>query len=155
MFKKMLFSAVFALIFSAAFADDFVAMTLNFYADGNITPEGDFPAGIMMMPRVRFNNKKLPGHAYCVDINLEKAQAFEQTFTIKGNGKLVVSVNPRTMTNGKREKVAPKVKCIKMVVNGKPTKTPFVFDKWRYAAPEIMVKDGDTVTIEAAFAKVD
>jgi len=152
MFRKMILTGVFAFVFAAvSFATDFVAMTFNFYAEGDIKPVGDLPPGIVMKPRVRFNNKKLPGHAYCVDFDLDKAQELEHSFTIKGNGKLVISVNPRTMLNGKQQKTAPRVKCIRMVVNGKPAKTPFVFDKWRYAANPIMVKDGDTITVDAAF----
>ena len=156
MLKKMLLAGVLALTVSAAVvADDFVAMTLNFYAEGNIVPDVEFPAGIVMMPRVRFPKKsKLPGHAYCVDFNLEKARELDATFTVKGEGKLVVSVNPRTMEDGKRVG-APRIKCVKMIVNGKPAKTPFVFDKWRYAAAPIMVKNGDTISIEAAFEKVE
>jgi len=156
MLKKLLLAGIFALVFSAvSFADDFVAMTINFYADGDITPDGEFPAGVVMLPKSRFSNKNLPGHAYCVDINLEKAQEVEQTFTVKGAGRLVVSVNPRRVIGGQRQKEAPRVKCVKMVVNGKSYKTPYVFNKWRYGAPQITVKDGDTLTIKAVFKKVE
>ncbi len=154
--KKVLLAGLFALVCSvAAVADDFVAMTLNFYAEGDITLNGKLPVGAVMMPKIRFNNKALPGHAYCVDINLAKVEELEASFTIKGEGKLVVSVNPRTMTNGKRAKVAPQVKCFKMIVNGKAARTPFVFNQWRYAANPIQVKDGDIVTIKAGFVKME
>ena len=152
MFKKMLLTGVFTFVFAAvSFATDFVALTFNFYAEGDIKPVGELPPGAVMKPRVRFNNKKLPGHAYCLDINLDKVQEIEHSFTVSGNGRLVISVNPRTMKDGKRQKAAPRVKCIRMVVNGKPAKVPFVFNKWRYAANPIMVKDGDKITIDAAF----
>ena len=161
LFKKILLTVLFALGLSAgAFAADLVALTFNFDADGEITPVGELPEGIEMHEKVRFSNKSLPGHAFSFDIDLDQVRTFKQTFKVQGEGRLVLSVNPRTEVDGKRQKTVPRVKCAKMIVKGasefkgKPYKTPFVFDKWRYACPEMSVKDGDTITVEATFVKI-
>ena len=158
MLKKMLLAGLFALVFSTgAFAGDFVALTFNYYADGEIIPDGDLPAGLTWN-KVRFSNKKLPGHAFGVILDLAKTPTFKHSFTIQGGGRLVISVNPYSMVDGQR--TSARVKCVKMVVKGasehkgKPYPIPFVFNKWRYACPEMMVKDGDTITIEATFVKL-
>ena len=159
MIRKMLLAGVFALVFSAgAFAADFVALTFNYYADGEIIPDGDLPDGLKLN-KGRFNNKNLPGHAFGIRLDLAKTPTFKHSFTVQGGGRLVISVNPFTMVDGKYVKI--RVKCVKMVVKGasevkgKPYPVPFVFDKWRYAFPEMMVKDGDTITIEATFVKLN
>ena len=154
MFRKMLLAGVLALTVSAgAFATEFVALSFNFYADGEITPDGELPAGIVMKKKVRFHNKKLFGFGHPFDINLDKIQSWEQSFKVKGEGKIIVSVSCRAVVNGKRAPV-PTIKCTEFVVNGKAVK-PFSFNKWRAAAGPIFVKDGDTITLKAVFEKAE
>ena len=156
MLKKMLLAGVFALMISAgAFAEDLVFVTINFYAESEVTPVKEFPEGIVMKPKIRFNNRKLPGFAHPMQIEIDKVQTLDQSFTVKGEGKVQLSVNCGTMVNGKQVG-APTIKCTEFVLNGKPTKkVPFVFKKWVTAADPILVKDGDTITIKATFEKVE
>ena len=156
MLKKLLLGSVLALMVSAgAFAADVLAMSLNFYDnDGNVTPAGDFPAGVLMKKRIRFSNKKLPGYAYPIAIEIDRAPEIELSFTVKGEGEFVVSVNPVIWEGGKIVSKM-KVKCTEFVLNGQPRKVlPVTFDKWT-AIGKVLVKDGDTVTIKAAFEKVE
>ena len=157
MSKKMLLAGVFALMVSVgAFAGDVLAMSLNFYVpDGNVTPVNEFPAGVMMKNRVRFGNKKIPGYAYPLSIEIDRAPEIELVFKVTGSGEFLVSVNP-VIWSGNKIVSSMKVKCTEFVLNGKPAqKVPFVFDKWVPAADKIIVKDGDIVTIKAAFEKVE
>ena len=151
MLKKLLLIGVCALTFAAAGADDFISVTFNFYAPGEIDPDGDLPAGMVMVKNIPYNNKKLPGRAHSVDIRVDGTQTLDQTFTVTGEGKLVISVNTRTMINGRYARTQPKIRCTELVVNGKATKTPFVFNSWRYASDPIFVKDGDKITVRATF----
>ena len=156
--KKFFLVAVTLFAFAAAsFAADIVHLDLNYWCRGNLKLLTEkLPEGVKVSARKNYSQKKFAHICfYTIDVDLDKAQELEHSFTVKGSGKLVISVNPRTMKNGKQEKVAPRVKCIRMVVNGKPTKTPFVFNKWRYAANPIMVKDGDTITVDAAFEEAN
>ena len=154
MFGKMLLAGVFALMISAgAFAEDIVALSFNFYADGEITPDGELPAGVVMKKKVRFHNKKLFGFGHPFDISLDKIKSWEQTFKVKGEDKIVVSVSGRSVVDGKRAP-APMIECTELVVNGKAVK-PFTFNKWRAAAGPIFVKDGDTITLKVSFEKTE
>ena len=156
MLKKMLLAGAVSLLVSAgAFAADVLAMSLNFYDnDGNVTVAGDLPEGVMMKKRIRFSNKKLPGYAYPLAIEIDRAPSVDLAFKIEGSGEFVVSVNPVIWEGGKITSTM-KVKCTEFVLNGKARKAvPFTFDKW-FPAGKIKVKDGDTVTIKATFEKVE
>lgn len=154
--KKLLFASVLALMVSAgAFAGDVLAMSLNFHDDnGNVTPACDFPAGVMMKKRIAFSNKSLKGFAYPLSIELDRVQEVDLAFKVRGEGRFVVSVNPVIWSGGKIVS-SMKVKCTEFVLNGVPRKVlPITFDKWT-AIGEVNVKDGDVVTIKAAFEKVE
>jgi hypothetical protein len=155
--KKLLFASVLALMVSAgAFAGDVLAMSLNFHDDnGNVTPACDFPAGVMMKKRITFSNKTLKGFAYPLTIELDRVQEVDLAFKVRGEGRFVVSVNPEIWEKGKGVVSKMKVKCTEFVLNGVPgKKIPFTFEKWT-AIGEVNVKDGDVVTIKAAFEKVE
>ena len=156
MLKKMLLAGAVSLLVSAgAFAADVLAMSLNFYDnDGNVTVAGELPEGVMMKKKIPFSNKKLKGFAYPVVIEIDRAPSIDLSFKIAGSGEFVVSVNP-VIWEGSKIVSTMKVKCTEFVLNGKPRKAvPFTFDKW-FPAGKIKVKDGDTVTIKATFAKVE
>ena len=156
MFKKMLLAGVLALLVSVgAFAADVLAMSLNFYDnDGNVAVVDELPAGVMMKKRIRFSNKKLPGYAYPLYIEIDRAPSVDMSFKIIGQGEFVVSVNP-VIWSGNKIVSTMKVKCTDFVLNGKPrTVLPVTFDKWT-AIGKINVKDGDIVTIKATFEKVE
>ena len=160
MFKKMLLAGVFVFAFAAAsFAADMLGMSLNFYAEGGkVAPVGALPAGVTMGKPIKFPAKsKLKGYAWPVLVDIEKAPSIDLEFKIEGNGELVVSLNPEIWVAGKGIVSRMTVKCIKFVLNGRPNKkVPFTFSKWTKAtARGIMVEDGDTITIEAAFVKVE
>ena len=156
MFRKILLAGVFVLAFAAAaFAETPVGISINFYDDdGGIEPLTEFPAGIKWMKRIRFGNRKLKGFAYPIRIDLEQAREIDQAFKIRGSGRLLVSVNCGSMLDGRRDNIL-KIRCVKLVLNGVPAKrAPFVFTQWT-AADQIQVKDGDVLTIEAEFEKVE
>ena len=156
MFKKMLLVGVCALMASVeAFAADTLAMSLNFYDnDGNVTVVSELPAGVMMKKRIRFSNKKLPGYAYPLHIEIDRTPSVDLSFKVTGHGEFVVSVNP-VIWVGNKIVSTMKVKCTEFVLNGKPrTVLPVTFDKWT-AIGKVKVKDGDIVTIKATFEKVE
>ncbi|MBP5530853.1 MAG: hypothetical protein J6Y54_02330 [Lentisphaeria bacterium] len=166
MFRKILLAGVFALVTSVgAFAADTLAMSLNFYSDkGEVTPVGDLPAGVLMGKKVKFANKKLPGYAWPVSIEIDRAPSIELTFKVKGSGELVISMNPEIWVSGKGIVSRMTVNCTDLVVtvkgagfiwDGRPAKLPFTFSKWTKAARGIKVENGDTVTIKATFEKVE
>ena len=159
MFKKILLAGVCAFVISVgSFAADTLAMSLNFYSDsGKITPEGDFPAGVLMGKPIKFPAKsKLKGYAWPVSIEIDRAPSVELSFKIKGSGELVVSVNPEIWVAGKGVVSRMTVKCTEFVLDGRPNKkVPFTFSKWTKAGRGIMVEDGDVITIKATFEKVE
>ena len=159
MFKKILLAGVCAFVISVgSFAADTLAMSLNFYSDsGKITPEGDFPAGVLMGKPIKFPAKsKLKGYAWPVSIEIDRAPSVELTFKIKGSGELVVSLNPEIWVAGKGVVSRMTVKCTEFVLDGRANKkVPFTFSKWTKAGRGIMVEDGDVITIKATFEKVE
>lgn len=156
MLKKIVLAAMLLAAVCGVSAADFVTISFNFYADGAITPETELPAGAVMLKRVRFHNKKIFGFGHPFRFDLAKCSGVDLSFKVKGEGKIVVSVSPNTSrtVDGKRAP-APELKCTEFVLNGKPVKTPFTFKKWKAAAPEIHVADGDTITVKAAFEIVE
>ena len=157
MFKKILLAGMLALVTSVgAFAADTLAMSLNFYADnGEVTPVGEFPAGVMMGKKIKFSNKKLRGYAWPISIEIDRAPSIELQFKIKGSGELVVSLNPEIWRAGQGVVSRMTVKCTEFVLDGRKSKVPFTFSKWTKAARGIMVEDGDVITIKATFEKVE
>ena len=156
MFRKILLAGMLALVTSVgAFAADTLAMSLNFYADnGEVTPVGEFPAGVMMGKKIKFSNKKLRGYAWPISIEIDRAPSIELQFKIKGSGELVVSLNPEIWRAGQGVVSRMTVKCTEFVLDGRKSKVPFTFSKWTKAARGIMVEDGDVITIKATFEKV-
>ena len=157
MFRKILLAGMLALVTSVgAFAADTLAMSLNFYADnGEVTPVGEFPAGVMMGKKIKFSNKKLRGYAWPISIEIDRAPSIELQFKSKGSGELVVSLNPEIWRAGQGVVSRMTVKCTEFVLDGRKSKVPFTFSKWTKAARGIMVEDGDTITIKATFEKVE
>ena len=157
MFKKILLAGVFTLVTTVgAFAADTLAMSLNFYADnGEITPVGDLPAGVLMSKKIKFPAKsKLKGYAWPVSIEIDRAPSIELQFKVKGSGELVVSLNPEIWRPGEGIVSRMTVKCTEFVLDGRKSKVPFTFSKWTKAARGVMVEDGDVITIKATFEKV-
>ena len=156
MFRKILLAGMLALVTSVgAFAADTLAMSLNFYADnGEVTPVGEFPAGVMMGKKIKFSNKKLRGYAWPISIEIDRAPSIELQFKIKGSGELVVSLNPEIWRAGQGVVSRMTVKCTEFVLDGRKSKVPFTFSKWTKASRGIMVEDGDVITIKATFEKV-
>ena len=152
MSKKILLSGVLSfLVCAAAWATDIVAVSFNFYSDGVIVPDGPIPEGVTICKKIRFHNPKLFGFAHPLELNLDKAKALKMTFKVKGGaGKVVVSVNCRTVKNGKKVKQPTPISCTLFALNDEEVETPITFKKW-YAVKEIKVKDGDTIPLEAAF----
>lgn len=167
MSKKILLAGVFALLISVgAFAADTLAMSLNFYsAKGVIAPEGEFPAGVLMGKPIKFPAKsKLPGYAWPLAIEIDRAPSIELQFKVKGSGNLVVSLNPEIWRKGEGIVSRMTVKCTEFTMNVKPKRQkaftfglqePLTFSKWTKATREIMVEDGDVITIKATFEKVE
>ena len=156
MLKKLILAVALLAVACGVSAADFVTISFNFYTDGAITPEKELPEGIVQLKKVRFHNKKIFGFGHPFRVNLDKHPSVELSFKVKGEGKIVVSVSPNggKTADGKRIP-APELKCTEFVLNGKPVKTPFTFKKWKAAAPEIHVADGDVITVKAAFEKVE
>ena len=152
MSKKILLSGVLSLLVcAAAWATDIVSVSFNFYSGGVIVPEGKVPDGVTVCRKIRFHNPKLFGYAHPLELNLDKAKSFKMTFKVKGGeGRVVVSVNCRTVKDGKKVKTPTPISCTLFALNDDEAETPFTFKRWR-AVREIKVKDGDTLTLEAAF----
>ena len=132
MFKKILLAGVFALATSVgAFAADTLAMSLNFYCDkGEITPVGEFPAGVLMGKKIKFPAKsKLKGYAWPVSIEIDRAPSIELQFKVKGSGELVVSLNPEIWRAGQGVVSRMTVKCTEFELDGRKSKVPFTFSK--------------------------
>lgn len=151
MSKKMLLVGVLTLMMCAgAFAAEIVSVSFNFYSAGVIVPDGEVPAGVTICKKIRFHNPKLFGYAHPLELNLDKAKSLNMKFKVKGGeGRVVVSVNCKATKSGGKS-AATTITCTEFILNDEEADTPFTYSKWK-AVKEIKVKDGDTITLEAAF----
>ena len=135
----------------AVSAKDFVSVSMNFYnPDGIITAEGQLPDGVKLLPKVRFNNPKLKGHAFTIQLDIEKVQSFDIKLKVKGTGAIDPSVNLSPVPNRK----GWEVECQEFEFCGEASdKTPFVFKKWTSMGPKppFVAEDGEVITIKAKF----
>ena len=149
--KKIMMLAMSFSAFIAASAVDIVVIDLNFYnPDGVITVEGKLPEGVTMPPKIRFVNPKIKGHAFRLNVNLDKTRSVEAKLKVKGAGRIDPSVSCRP---------APKrdgweIECLEFEFCGEASdKTPLVFKKWTSMGPQPMfvAEDGETLTVKAKF----
>ena len=135
----------------AASAKDFVAVSMNFYnPDGVITVEGQLPDGVKLLPKIRFNNPKLKGNAFTIQLDIEKVQSFDIKLKVKGKGPIDPSVNLAPVPTRK----GWEVECQEFVFCGDASdKTPFTFTKWTSigSKPPFIAEDGETITLKAKF----
>ena len=152
--KKLLLSALFCVAAFAVSATDFVAIDLNFYnPDGVITVEGKLPEGVTMPAKIRFHNPKTKGNAFPIRVDLEKTQAIDLKFKVKGAGQLIPSVCAATVP----KRAGWEIECLEFEFCGEASdKTPFTFTKWTSmkSNPPLIVEDGETITLKAKFRKV-
>ena len=132
-------------------AKDFVAISMNFYnPDGEISVEGELPDGVTLLPKVRFNNPKLKGHAFTIRVDVDKTRSVDVKLKVRGTGVIDPSVNlaPVPMRKGWE------VECQEFEFCGEASdKTPFIFKKWTSMGPKppFNAEDGEIITIKAKF----
>ena len=135
----------------AVSAKDFVAISMNFYnPNGVVTVEGKLPDGVVLLPKVRFNNPKLKGHAFTLRVDLDKVQSVDVKLKAGGTGVIDPSVN--LITSPVRK--GWEVECQEFEFCGDASdKTPFVFKKWTSMGtkPPFTAEDGETITVKAKF----
>ena len=152
--KKLLLSALFCVSAFAVSAVDYVAIDLNFYdPDGVITVEGKLPEGVTMPAKIRFRNPKTKGNAFPIRVDLEKTQAVDLKFKVKGAGQLIPSVCGTTVP----KRAGWEFECLEFEFCGEASdKPPFTFTKWTSmkSNPPLIVEDGETITLKAKFRTV-
>ena len=135
----------------AVSARDFVAVSMNFYnLDGEITVEGQLPDGVKLLPKIRFNNPKLKGHAFPIQLDIEKVQSFDIKLKVKGAGVIDPSVNLVSVPTRK----GWEVECLEFEFCGEASdKAPFTFTKWTSMGPKppFTAEDGEIITVKAKF----
>ena len=149
--KKLMVLAVLCAAFLAVSATDFVVIDLNFYdPDGVITLESELPDGVTMPPKIRFINPKIKGHAFRLNVNLDKVQSVDVKFKVKGAGKIDPSVSCRP----EPKRTGWEIECSEFEFCGEASgKTPFTFTKWTSmgSKPPFAAEDGETITVKAKF----
>ena len=149
--KKLLLLAMLCGAALAVSAKDFVAISMNFYnPSGVITVEGNLPEGVVLLPKVRFNNPKLKGHAFTLRVDTAKATSIDVKLKVGGTGMIDPSVN--LITSPVRK--GWEVECQEFEFCGEASdKTPFVFKKWTSMGtkPPFTAEDGEIITVKAKF----
>ena len=149
--KVVLMAAMLCGAALAVSAKDYVSVSMNFYnPDGVITAEGQLPDGVKLLPKIRFNNPKLKGHAFTIQLDIDKVQSFDIKLKVKGTGVIDPSVNLSPVPNRK----GWEVECQEFEFCGEASdKTPFVFKKWTSMGPKppFTAEDGETLTVKAKF----
>ena len=152
--KKLMVLAVLCSAFFAASATDFVVLDLNFYnPDGVITVESKLPEGVTMPPKIRFINPKIKGHAFRLNVDMDKTQSVDVKFKVKGAGRIDPSVSCRPVPN----RAGWEIECTEFEFCGEASdKTPLTFKKWTSMGPQPMfvAEDGETLTVKAKFKVV-
>ena len=152
--RKIALLAMFFGAVSIVSAKDFVAISMNFYnPNGVIAAEGKLPEGVVLLPKVRFNNPRLKGHAFTIRVDLEKTQSVDVRLKVGGTGVIDPSVNLITSPIRK----GWEVECQEFEFCGEASdKTPFVFKKWTSmgAKPPFTAEDGEIITVKAKFKPV-
>ena len=149
--KILLMAAVICGAALAVAAKDHVAVSMNFYnPDGEITVDGKLPEGVVLRPKIRFNNPKLKGHAFSLWVDIAKVQSIDVKLKVKGGGVIDPSVN---LTSTPVRK-GWEVECREFEFCGEASdKTPFTFTKWTSmgSKPPFAAEDGETITVKAKF----
>ena len=152
--KKLMVLAMLCPVFFAASAADFVVIDLNFYQpDGVITVEGKLPDGVTMPPKIRFKNPNLKGHAFRLNVNLDKTRSVDVKLKVKGSGRIDPSVSCRPVP--KRD--GWEIECLEFEFCGEASdKVPLTFKKWTSLGnkPPFVAEDGETITVKAKFRVV-
>ena len=152
--NKLMILAMLCSAFLAVSAADIVVIDLNFYnPDGVIVVEGKLPEGVTMPPKIRFINPKIKGHAFRLNVNLDKTQSVDVKLKVKGSGRIDPSVSCRPVP--KRD--GWEIECLEFEFCGDASdKVPFVFKKWTSMGsnPPFVAEDGETITIKAKFKPV-
>ena len=153
--KKIMVLATLFSAFLAASAVDIVVIDLNFYnPDGVIVLESKLPEGVTMPPKIRFINPKLKGHAFRLNVNLDKTQSVDVKLKVKsGSGRIdpSVSCRPEPKRNGWE------IECTEFEFCGEASdKVPLVFKKWTSLGntPPFVAEEGETITVKAKFKVV-
>ena len=152
--KKLMVLAMLCSAFLAVSAADIVVIDLNFYnPDGVIVVEGKLPEGVTMPPKIRFINPKIKGHAFRLNVNLDKTQSVDVKLKVKGSGRIDPSVSCRPVP--KRD--GWEIECLEFEFCGEASdKVPLVFKKWTSLGPQppFVAEEGETITVKAKFRVV-
>ena len=152
--KKLMVLAVLCSAFFAASAADIVVIDLNFYQpDGVITVEGELPDGVTMPPKIRFKNPKLKGHAFRLNVNLDKTRSIDVKLKVKGAGWIDPSVSCRP----EPARTGWEIECTEFEFCGEASDiVPLTFKKWTSLGnkPPFVAEDGETLTVKAKFKVV-
>ena len=149
--KVVLMAAMLCGAALAVSAKDFLAISMNFYNPGGVvTVEGKLPDGVVLLPKVRFNNPKLKGHAFTLRVDIDKVQSVDVKLKVRGAGVIDPSVNLVTVPTRK----GWEVECLEFEFCGDASdKTPFTFKKWTSVGtkPPFNAEDGEIITVKAKF----
>ena len=151
--KTLAVAALLTIFAAAGFAGDYVRLDFNFWgSDADIVPVGKLPAGVRMLKKAPFNDRKLYGFATPFIIDIAKAPKIELKFTIKGkSGRIVPSLMACRGKDGK----TPTVECTNFEFNEEPSpKIPLKFSGWTNMGLKSEVDDGDTITLTVEFKPV-
>ena len=152
--KKLMVLAMLCSAFLAVSAADIVVIDLNFYnPDGVIVVEGKLPEGVTMPPKIRFINPKIKGHAFRLNVNLDKTQSVDVKLKVKGSGRIDPSVSCRP----EPKRTGWEIECLEFEFCGEASdKVPLVFKKWTSLGPQppFVAEEGETITVKAKFRVV-
>lgn len=160
MLSKIIVGVTALCVAVSAGAAGIVSFQLNFYcAEGEVKVLGTPSPGVRIGKKIRFRNPKLIGHAFPVEIDLDKTRDMEVTLAVtSGNGQIAPSLSGR-IRDPRSKKTRPlKFVCTKFEFCGEPSakKLPFTVTKWTNMLPSgIVVTEGETVTIKASFEKAE
>ena len=144
----------------SAGAASIVSFHFNFYCEGGeLELLGTPSPGVKFGKKIRFRNPALVGHAFPVEIDLDKTREMEVTLVVtSGSGRIVPSLSGR-IRDPRSKKTRPlKFVCTKFEFCGEPPakKLPFTVAKWTNMLPAgVIVTEGETVTIKASFEKAE
>lgn len=144
----------------SAGAASIVSFHFNFYCEGGeLEVLGTPSPGARIGKKIRFRNPKLIGHAFPVEIDLDKTREMEVTLTVtSGSGRIVPSLSGRSRDPRSKKSRPLKFVCTKFEFCGEPPakKLPLTVTKWTNMLPAgVIVSEGDTVTVKASFEKAE
>ena len=160
MSSKIIAGAVALVAAFAVNAASIVSFQLNFYCEeGEVALIGKPSPGVRLGKKIRFRNPKLIGHAFPVEIDLDKTRSMEvELIVTRGTGHIAPSLSGRTHDARSRKARFMKFICTDFEFCGEPAakKMPFTVTKWTNMLPSgIVVSEGDTITIKASFEKTE